>query len=148
MRWARLRSTTSPSCHRLSMSMAKRLTEAPGGRAIRKRPSMVRSSGLSKDKCSSVNTNGPCMTDLASTEVSRSALPAAVVKAMGAAAPPSSLAAVSKNPSAKVALLCSAVPLRLDDLLAGPRTPQAVRATATHSASFVGALTSTTTTGA
>ena len=114
-RRAACNSTTSPSCQALPTNMAKRLTVAPSGRVIRKRPSRTRASGLRKIRCSSVNASGSSITARADRETSSKPAPSEAVSESGAsgagatgtstfvpgcpvAAPGSSTGASSRNP--------------------------------------------------
>jgi hypothetical protein len=64
--------------------MAKRLKAAPGGKAMRKRPSIRASRGFSKVRCSSVNASGGSSVPLASSATSLSPVPSEAVSWMGA----------------------------------------------------------------
>ena len=64
--------------------MAKRLTAAPGGSVISKRPSMARGSGFLKVKWSSVKASGSSTTAVASSAAIWRPVPSAEVRPMGA----------------------------------------------------------------
>ena len=92
---ARWRSTTSPSCQAPPIFMAKRLRAAPGGRAMRNRPSIRCSRGFSKVRCNSVKARGGSSTPFASRATRDKPVPSDAVRRIGAAgsaADPSSAA--------------------------------------------------------
>src|SRR5689334_13130358 len=64
--------------------MAKRLTAAPDGSVIEKRPSRTRSAGLAKRRRSSVKAIGPSTTARASSLTSSRPLPSLAVSDSGA----------------------------------------------------------------